>query len=433
MQNSADRTPWPALARYGSGALSAVVAIDGVAIGYAPAEIAALVALVDASNGVTVLFHLRTAVGAAEREDMSGRGAGRDDDPDEQCRDSRGDAFVAHFDLPTGSACHSTSAEVSEALRSRRRSMVANLAAGDVAVVTPRVVPMAWRRRAVIAHDRDGCDDRIVAGPRSVDRMIDDWIVARAPPVQRRLVTRHRGMMVVVMMVGSVAAVPVAAAAPPFAAAVDAAPVPLIVEMIAAVAEVVATILAATMCERGAAARRNQRRERTAGDDAPCALRDTEISHGTLLDVPIIVVDPSRRRMARQATSASIDDRIEPERDAAGEQVLALLGERMKLRAVGVAQEPLKSCLSIEPSAPGRLERFLHRRQHMPGDDRLAHQNGVGDLKRHRKIQVVGKANHVVDGKLRRRQLIGQLAEQIRHEPVALALLGLIPANRRRG
>lgn len=119
----------------------------------------------------------------------------------------------------------------------------------------------------MIANDRSGGhavsrfadNDRVVAGARPVDRMVNDRVMARPRAVQRRPVARHRGMMVMmVVMVVFATVAPAPAAGPLAAAAVDAAAVPGAARMIAAVADVVAPAGAAAMSKSGAAACGNE-------------------------------------------------------------------------------------------------------------------------------------------------------------------------------
>src|SRR6185437_9042022 len=171
MRNSADCVRWLALAGYRSRALSAIIAVDHVAIaGSTIAGIAIFPPVyVGASISTAVFFDLGTAKSTVEAGDLSRRGAGRDGDRYKQCRNSDDDGFLAHFNPPTGGWACFRSAEVAKALRSRRRSMIAN----------------------------HGSDDRIVARPR---------------PMQRR-VACHRGVMVVFALAPPIAVTAIDAAA----------------------------------------------------------------------------------------------------------------------------------------------------------------------------------------------------------------------------
>lgn len=181
-----------------------------------------------------------------------------------------------------GLACF-RSAEVAKALRSRRCSVVTNLAARDVVVVAVAVGTRGARGRgAVIANHRYGSDDRIVAGARPVHGMMDDRIVARPRPVQRR-VACHRGVMVVVMVVFAVP-LPVAVTA------IDAAAVPAVAAMfeMSATAMTATAMTApalaapATMGESSAGASSNQQDERTAGNEMQACPCDRANPHDAL-------------------------------------------------------------------------------------------------------------------------------------------------------
>src|SRR5690606_1971132 len=90
---------------------------------------------------------------------------------------------------------------------------------------------------------------------------------------------------------------------------------------------------------------------------------------------PVTASRGAARFLARFAA-----DRIEIQCEAAGEQLLALFRQRVELRAVRVAQQPLEAELAEHAGAAGRLQGLLRRRDDGIGGDRLAHQHLAGEL-----------------------------------------------------
>ena len=102
MQNSADRMRWFALAGYGSGALTAFVAIDDVAIVRKAAIAIAMLISIGAPYGIAVLFDLAATEGAAETNLLRlSRGTGGDKKRShKRCGNDDSDEFFVHLDLP---------------------------------------------------------------------------------------------------------------------------------------------------------------------------------------------------------------------------------------------------------------------------------------------------------------------------------------------
>src|SRR5215813_15225450 len=117
-----------------------------------------------------------------------------------------------------------------------------------------------------------------------------------------------------------------------------------------------------------------------------------------------------------------ICDGIKTKGDATREPVLALGRKRMELRPVRVTQQALKPRLAVKSDAARRLQRLLNGRQHLLGNDRLAHHNCIRHLEAHYEVEIVGEANHVVHGELHGCQMVCELAEKIQHSRIALAL-----------
>src|SRR5690606_3472388 len=86
-------------------------------------------------------------------------------------------------------------------------------------------------------------------------------------------------------------------------------------------------------------------------------------------------------------------DRVEAEGEAAGEEQLALLRQRVELHAVGVAQQPLEAELAVEAGAAGDLQRLFGGGHDGLGGEGLAHQDLAGELGRRRELEAVGEAD----------------------------------------